>query len=291
MEIQPQSQVFDVDEQNFEELVLKASKERVIVVDFWAPWCEPCKVLGPVLEEVVTELGDGIALAKVNVDDNQQLAMAFRVQGIPAVKIVTDGQMAQEFTGALPKDQIEAILRPLVPDAPLPEAEAIAFEAEDLAASGDLGGAARQYEKVLEDNPNDSPALLGLAKIHQMQGNVETVQELVGLIEQGTPEHPQGQALLAQIDFGRQCQQAGGRAACAQQMLADPRDRDARHHFACCAAAEGDYEAALPEWLQMIERKPGDEEAKEAMVAVFHLLGREDQLVTDYQRKLYRVLH
>ena len=138
MEIQPQPQIFDVDEQNFEELVLKGSQERVVVVDFWAPWCEPCKVLGPVLEEVVTELGDGIALAKVNVDDNQQLAMAFRVQGIPAVKIVADGQLAQEFTGALPKEQIEAILRPLVPDAPLPEAEVMAFEAEDLAASGDL---------------------------------------------------------------------------------------------------------------------------------------------------------
>tara|TARA_A100001037_G_scaffold194932_1_gene174512 strand:+ start:4353 stop:5228 length:876 start_codon:yes stop_codon:yes gene_type:complete len=291
MEIQPQPQIFDVDEQNFEELVLKGSQERVVVVDFWAPWCEPCKVLGPVLEEVVTELGDGIALAKVNVDDNQQLAMAFRVQGIPAVKIVADGQLAQEFTGALPKEQIEAILRPLVPDAPLPEAEVMAFEAEDLAASGDLGGAARQYEKVLEENPNDGPALLGLAKIHLMQGHVETVQELVNLIEQGTPEHPQGQALLTQIDFARQCQQAGGRAACAQKMLADPGDRDARYHFACCAATEGDYEAALQEWLQMIEHKPGDEEAKQAMVAVFHLLGREDQLVTDYQRKLYQTLH
>jgi putative thioredoxin len=291
MEIQPQPQIFDVDEQNFEELVLKGSQERVVVVDFWAPWCEPCKVLGPVLEEVVTELGDGIALAKVNVDDNQQLAMAFRVQGIPAVKIVADGQLAQEFTGALPKEQIEAILRPLVPDAPLPEAEVMAFEAEDLAASGDLGGAAHQYEKVLEENPNDGPALLGLAKIHLMQGNVETVQELVNLIEQGTPEHPQGQALLTQIDFARQCQQAGGRAACAQKMLADPGDRDARYHFACCAAIEGDYEAALQEWLQMIEHKPGDEEAKQAMVAVFHLLGREDQLVTDYQRKLYQTLH
>ena len=291
MEIQPQPQIFDVDEQNFEELVLKGSQERVVVVDFWAPWCEPCKVLGPVLEEVVTQLGDGIALAKVNVDDNQQLAMAFRVQGIPAVKIVADGQLAQEFTGALPKEQIEAILRPLVPDAPLPEAEVMAFEAEDLAASGDLGGAARQYEKVLEENPNDGPALLGLAKIHLMQGNVETVKELVNLIEQGTPEHPQGQALLTQIDFARQCQQAGGRAACAQKMLADPGDRDARYHFACCAAIEGDYEAALQEWLQMIEHKPGDEEAKQAMVAVFHLLGREDQLVTDYQRKLYQTLH
>ena len=118
MEIQPQPQIFDVDEQNFEELVLQGSQERVIVVDFWAPWCGPCKTLGPILEDVVTALGPGVALAKVNVDENQRLAMAFRVQGIPAVKIVKNGQLAQEFTGALPKEQIEAILRPLVSDTP-----------------------------------------------------------------------------------------------------------------------------------------------------------------------------
>ncbi|MFL2541317.1 MAG: thioredoxin [Candidatus Latescibacterota bacterium] len=197
MDIQPQAQVFDVNEQNFEELVLQGSTQRVIVVDFWAPWCEPCKNLGPVLEEVVAELGPGIALAKINVDENQQLAAAFRVQGIPAVKIVKDGQMAQEFTGALPKDQIESILRPLVDDAPIPEDEVAAYEAEDLAASGDLSGAAHQYEKILEETPNDSAALLGLARIHLMQGNTETVQELVNLIEQVAPEYAQAQALLS----------------------------------------------------------------------------------------------
>ena len=215
MDIQPQPQVFDVDETNFEELVIKGSSERVIVVDFWAPWCGPCKTLGPVLEEVVSELGPGIALAKINVDDNQQLAQAFKVQGIPAVKIVKDGQLAQEFTGALPKDQIDAILRPLVGDAPVPEAEAAAYQAEDLAASGDLAGAARQYEKVLEDTPNDGAALLGLAKLHLMQGNAETVQELVNLIEQVAPEYQQAQALLSQIEFAQKCHQAGGRAACS----------------------------------------------------------------------------
>lgn len=291
MEIQPQAQIFDVDETNFEELVLKGSQERLIVVDFWAPWCGPCKTLGPILEEVVTELGPGVALAKINVDDNQQLAQAFRVQGIPAVKIVKDGQLAQEFTGALPKEQIDAILRPLVDDAPIPAAEAATYQAEDLAAAGDLGGAARQYEQVLEETPTDGPALLGLAKIHLMQGNVETVQELVNLIEQVAPEYQQAQALLSQIEFAQNCQQAGGRAACAQKMLADPNDQEARYNFACCAATENDYETALQEWLQIIEKKPSDEKAKAAMVAVFHLLGREDELVTSYQRKLYQALH
>ena len=109
------SRVIDVDSGNFEEVVLQGSTERVVVVDFWAPWCGPCKTLGPVLEEVVTALGPGVALAKVNVDDNQDLAMAFRVQGIPAVKIVKDGQLVDEFTGALPRQQVEELLRRHVP--------------------------------------------------------------------------------------------------------------------------------------------------------------------------------
>ncbi len=290
MEIQPQPQVFAVDEQNFEELVLQGSLERVIVVDFWAPWCGPCKTLGPILEDVVAALGPGVALAKINVDENQQLAMAFRVQGIPAVKIVKDGQLAQEFTGALPREQIEAILRPLIPDASIPEAQAI-DEANDLAATGDLAEAAHQYENVLEENPTDGPALLGLAKIHLQQGRFETVQELVNLVEEDTPEHPQAQALLTQIEFAQKCQQAGGRAACAQRILGQPDDPEARYLLACCAASEGDYETALREWLHMVGKRSNSDRAKDAMVAVFHLLGRDNPLVASYQRKLYQALY
>ena len=291
MEIQPQPQIFDVDEQNFEALVLQGSQERVIVVDFWAPWCGPCKTLGPILEDVVTALGPEVALAKVNIDDNQQLAMAFRVQGIPAVKIVKDGQLIQEFTGVLPKEQIEAILRPLVPQAPLPAATEAAQRAEDLVAAGDLARAARQYERVLQEKPTDGPALLGLARLHLREGRVETVQELVNLVEADAPEYPQGQALLAQIEFAHQCQQAGGRAACAQRLLGQPDDPQARYLFACCAASEGDYETALREWLQVAGKKTNGDQAKNAMVAVFHLLGRDNPLVASYQRKLYQALY
>ena len=284
-----EARIFDVDETNFEEAVLQASSERIIVVDFWAPWCQPCRTLGPILEEVVTELGDGVALARVNVDENQQLAMAFRVQGIPAVKIIKDGRPVEEFTGALPKAQIEALLRPLVPT----QEDDLLEQARALADAGSYEEAARLYDRVLQEQPDAAEALVGLAQIHLQQGDVAAVEEVAGKVEQGAPEHARAQALLQQIEFGRLCAAAGGRAECARKMLADPGDLEARFDFACCAAAAQDYATALKEWLAVVQKEKDfrDGAAREAMVSIFHLLGREDELVADYQRRLYRALY
>lgn len=285
-------QVFEVTRDNFEELVLQGSQERVIVVDFWAPWCGPCRTLGPVLEEVVTELGPGVALAKVNVDENQELAMAFRVQGIPAVKIVKDGQLVQEFTGAQPKEQVRALLEQFV-EAPEQPEDDLREKAQELTMMGDLDGAARLYQQVLQEQEDDNAAVLGLARVRLQQGDTEAVQELVGRLEEGTPEHQAGQALLTFTELAQTCAASGGRSACAQRMLADPDDLEAKYAFACCAAVAGEYESALKEWLAIVERNRSFREgaAKEAMVAVFHVLGRENELVGEYQRRLYQTLY
>ena len=283
------AQIFDVDQSNFEEHVLKASHQRVIVVDLWAPWCGPCRTLGPILEEVVTSLGEGAALAKVNVDENQELAAAFRVQGIPAVKIFKEGQLVEEFTGALPQPQIEALLRPLITTA---EGNLLE-QAQILTDSGDLGGAAVLYEQVLEEQPGENQALLGLAWIRLYQGDLEGMRELAGMVEQGASEYEQAQALIGQIEFIQTCEAAGGRAACAQQLLADPDNLDTRFNLACCAAAERDYATALEEWLEIVARKKDfrDGVAREAMVSIFPLLGREHEAVGDYPKRLYRALY
>jgi len=261
-------------------------------VDFWAPWCGPCRTLGPVLEEVVAELGPGVVLAKVNVDENQELAMAFRVQGIPAVKVVKDGQLVQEFTGAQPKEQVRALLEPLVERVEQPE-DALRERAQELAARGDLKGAAKAYTKLLELAPANAAARLALARVRLQQGQMDEVGKLVGQLESGTPEHQAGQALLAFGDFARECATAGGKSACASRVLAAPQDLGARYALGCCAAVAGDYETALREWLTVVERDRGFREgaAKSAMVAVFQALGRENELVGDYQRRLYQALY
>ena len=292
---EPQTQVFDVDVTNFEQEVINGSRERTIVVDFWAPWCEPCRTLGPVLEEVVRALGPGVALAKVNVDENPQLAQVFRVQGIPAVKIVKDGQLAQEFTGALPKEQIEEILRPLVTpvEGAGDAAGNLVEEAQTRLQMGDMDGAAQLYQQHLAEKPDDAEAVLGLARVRLFQGDADAVQAEVAKLEKGTREHEQGKALLEQIGFARSCAAAGGRQACASRMLADADDIEARYNFACCAAAEGDFETALKEWFAVVQkdREWNEGAAKDAMVSVFRVLGRENELVADYQRQLYRMLY
>ncbi len=293
MELDPKTdQIFDVDESNFEELVIKESENRVVVVDFWAPWCGPCKTLGPDIEAAVRGLGSGIALAKVNVDENQQLAAMFRVQSIPAVKILHQGKLVQEFTGALPKDQIDELLRPLLPDAPEPDVSPI-DEATQRASMGDLDGASEVFKNILEEKPNDGDALIGLARLALQQEDIEAVHEYVNLVELGTPQHNQAHAILAQLEFGQKCHEAGGRNNCAERVSSDPSDPEGHYLLACCQAAEGQFEEALEIWLDLVTKDPGtsDEAAKKAMISVFHLLGRENKMVKDFQRRLYQALN
>lgn len=298
MEVQPpQPSVIDVDASNFEEIVLKGSQERVVVVDFWAEWCGPCKTLGPILEDVVTALGPGIVLAKVDVDANQDLAMAFRVQSIPAVKVIKGGQLVDEFTGAVPREQLEARLREHVPDAPAGPAEEMADLVDAARVQlemGDVASAERLYDEALRDDPDNGAALLGLARLRLMQdADEQVIRDLVARIEEGTSEWEQGKALLTHLEFRGHCEAAGGAAACASRLQSQPDDSEARYLAGCCASVAGDYETALQLWFSIVEDDRGfrDGAAKDAMVSVFHLLGRQHPAVGDYPQRLYRTLY
>lgn len=282
-------QFFDVNQSDFDRKVVEESFRRTVVVDFWAAWCGPCRTLGPILEQVVASLGDRAALAKVDVDRNPALAMAYQVRGIPAVKIFRDGKIVSEFVGALPQSEVEAILKSVTPD----ENDDLLTQADALAQRGEMERASLIYERILTNRPGDDRPTVGLAWALLNLKRYPRVRELAGRIQEGSPFYDRARALLKQVERIEACAAAGGRAACEKRVSGDPDDLDARFDLAVCCAAEGDYAAALREWLAIVERKKTfrDGAARDAMVSIFHLLGQNHEVVGDYPQRLYRALY
>src|SRR5512145_1370112 len=185
----------DVDEENFEMAVLEQSKQVPVLVDFWAEWCGPCKVLGPILEKLAGEYDGDFILAKVNVDENQNLAAAFRIQGIPAVKLFKDGDLASEFTGALPESMLREFLAKFLPST----ADKQAHEATALEEQGKAAEARDLYQSILESDPDHAKALLGLGRLAMNAGNNEAALEFLDKISIVADERKEADRLIARL--------------------------------------------------------------------------------------------
>lgn len=273
----------DVTDQTFARDVLERSKTVPVVVDFWAPWCGPCRVLGPVIERVAASFGGEIELVKLNTDENPRTALQYRIQGIPAVKAFRDGRVVSEFTGALPEAQVRAFFARLAPS----PAERAAREAEALAREGDLAAAERRYREVLRGTPGNAEAIVGLATILIDRGAREEASELL----ERAPADRRAKVLKHRLfleDFARRHANDGLEAA----ARANPRDAKARYRWGVMLAARGSYEAALDELLESvrIDRAMGDGAARKAILAVFDILGLDSPLTREYQRRLSMVL-
>ncbi|HLN87296.1 MAG TPA: thioredoxin [Candidatus Limnocylindrales bacterium] len=276
----------DINEENFEAEVLARSTEVPVLVDFWAEWCGPCKVLGPVLEKLAGEYSGEFILAKVNVDENQQLAAAFGIQGIPAVKLFREGDLASEFTGALPEPMLREFLSKFLPTA----ADKEALAAVELEAAGNAEEAKSAYQAILADNPNHSKALLGLGRLAMNAGDTEEARNYLDQISIVDDERKEAERLLARLDL-----QAGGaqnEAALRERINANPKDIEARFQLAQALAGVEKYEAALAEFLAIVkaDRQFKDDGARKAMVQIFEVLGSDDPLTDKYRSELAAVL-
>jgi putative thioredoxin len=270
--------VVDVTTEDFETAVLARSHEVPVVVDFWAAWCGPCRTLGPTLEAAVDGRGGEVVLAKVDVDANQALAQRFRVQGIPAVKAFRDGQVVDEFTGALGRAQVEQFLDGVVPSA----ADRAVARAGGLRET-DREQAVAAYREALDLDPDHRGAAIGLAEL-LVDSDPEAA---LALVHPHRPD-PAAEAVVTRAELARA---GGGADLDALRAAAHPHDGAAQLELGRALAGRGEHAEAAAALLAAV-RAGGDtrEPAREQLVALFNVLGDDHEVVRTARPQLARAL-
>lgn len=288
----PPDAVKDSDTASFAEDVIHASQEVPVIVDFWAPWCGPCKTLGPQLEKAVKASRGKVKMVKINVDENQQLAAQLRVQSIPAVFAFKDGQPVDGFVGALPESQIKTFVERLGGDSgPSPVEQALEHAQATLEA-GDFATAMEIFGQVLRAEPDNVAAVAGLASCYLKQGDIEAAREILDSIEASLANDPAVASVRAALELADQAASAGDVGEFTARLAADPNDHEARLELATALLAAGKREEAVDELLEAIRRDRAwnEEAARKQLLTLFDAFGPTDPLTLSARRRLSSLL-
>jgi len=288
----PADAIKDGDTASFAVDVIEASRKVPVIVDFWAPWCGPCKTLGPTIEKAVKASGGQVKLVKINVDENQELAQQLRVQSIPAVFAFNDGKPVDGFVGAQSESQVKAFIQRLTGDAGPSPIERALEQGEAALVAGEVDAAADIFGQILRADAESSRAIAGLCQCLIESGEWEEARQMLDGLEGKLATEPAIQSARAALELAEQSADVGDVSALRAQLEADGNDHEARLELSKALFAAGQREAAVEELLESIsrDRNWSEEAARKQLLTLFEAFGHADELTVSARRRLSSIL-
>ena len=281
--------------QTFVKDVIEESRRQPVMIDFWAPWCGPCRQLTPILEKAVRNAKGRVKLVKMNIDEHPQIPGQMGIQSIPAVIAFVGGQPADGFMGAVPESQVNAFIEKItkgVPAAGEPNLTEILAEADAVLAEGDAAQAAQIYAEVLAHDATNIAALAGLAKCYVTSGAMEQAKQTLAMVPESKRSDAAVKAVQAAIDLAEQAQSVGPVTELEQKVAANPLDHQARFDLATALNAAGKRQEATAQLLEIVkrDRKWNDDGARKQLVQFFEAWGGADEATVEGRKRLSTIL-
>lgn len=279
--------IYEIDDSNYEQIVIHGSHQVPILVDFWATWCQPCQVLMPTLAKLVDEYNGKFVLAKINTEEQQAIAAQFGIRSIPTVKLFKNGAPVDEFMGALPEDEIRGFLDKHLPR----ESDNVVAQAEQALLSGDLATAVALLEQARTADPDNPRVIVAMAQAQAAGGDVAAAEALLEQLPEQEQNRPEIGSLRARFYFDRLADGSDPNELGAR-LDSDPGDSDARCKLAALQVTQGQIDAAAENLLLVMQkdRAYGDDAARIALLKLFDALG-DDPSVNRYRARMFNLLH
>jgi putative thioredoxin len=282
----------DTTTQAFRRDVIEESRRQPVLVDFWAPWCGPCKQLTPVLEKAVRAAKGAAKLVKMNIDEHPAIATQLGIQSIPAVIAFVNGQLADGFMGALPESQITAFLERVTRQQIGGEEKELLKSADAALAAGDAAAAAELYSEVLASDPANLHALAGLARSHVETGSIAQAKQVLAQVPEAKRNDTAVAAARAALEVAEQATHLGPVAELEQKVVANPLDHQARFDLAIALNGNSRRQEALDQLIEIVrrDRKWNDDAARKQLVQFFEAWGPTDEHTVSGRRRLSSIL-